>query len=354
MEKYEQIGFDIGWDFASFGVYPEETKYKGTVVEHGYKAYIEKNRGKRPKDADRFIRKWLYLRGNAWRRSRIFHPEVTPEFLKKIDSKYCPITRIELTHGTKQDTDWSVDRINNDGGYTCDNIIIMSTRANKAKDRLTLDRIRETIHKNPNGLEQGVCEMVESLDGLNEQEMRRLLTLLYIHIQEKRNIGITPVIHPIPGMLVGSFYVMCWHIARMAFFGTVSSTHDAKLKSLDPNDMKYKSFTSALKAAIKEEVANAPKDLRDMNDFELQWILEDTWANHPEVFKKMAAWYNSKPVPMKDLLFERCVHFEKFLYSNVDDDVIRRRLAEKHDVHEIRAKWGEDSKGFMVLEPEEA
>jgi hypothetical protein len=43
------------------------------------------------------------------------------------------VTLVELTHGTGEDTDWSVDRVNNDGAYADGNLIVMSARANKAK-----------------------------------------------------------------------------------------------------------------------------------------------------------------------------------------------------------------------------
>ena len=35
----------------------------------------------------------------------------------------------------------SIDRINNDGGYTKDNIMIMSTRANLLKKNATIDEL---------------------------------------------------------------------------------------------------------------------------------------------------------------------------------------------------------------------
>ncbi|WP_175772437.1 hypothetical protein [Paraburkholderia phenazinium] len=69
-------------------------------------------------------------------------PTVTPSYIEFIDHQNCPITLIELTHGTGADTDWSVDRVNNDGAYAEGNLVVMSTRANKAKgDKSLLDVI---------------------------------------------------------------------------------------------------------------------------------------------------------------------------------------------------------------------
>ena len=82
---------------------------------------------------DRFVRKWLQLRLNAFDRRRCVDERVTPAFLQKIDVQFCPVTRELLTHGTNSPTDWSVDRLNNDGAYAPGNLAVVSTRANKAK-----------------------------------------------------------------------------------------------------------------------------------------------------------------------------------------------------------------------------
>lgn len=82
---------------------------------------------------DRFVRKWLQLRGNALRRARIVDALVTPALIEKLDVAQCPILRIALTHADHGDADWSVDRLNNDGAYVPRNLAIISTGANRAK-----------------------------------------------------------------------------------------------------------------------------------------------------------------------------------------------------------------------------
>lgn len=86
-----------------------------------------------PRPADRYVRKWLQLREGALRRDRVMADDVTPELLRRIDVQRCPITRVVLTHGELSDSDWSVDRINNDGAYATNNLAVMSVRANRAK-----------------------------------------------------------------------------------------------------------------------------------------------------------------------------------------------------------------------------
>jgi hypothetical protein len=98
-------------------------------------------RGTRALMHDRFVRKWIQLRVNAWLRHRVVDETVTSEFLRTIDVQDCPITGLTLTHGTGQPTDWSVDRLNNEGAYAPGNLVVMSSLANKAKGRKTFAEV---------------------------------------------------------------------------------------------------------------------------------------------------------------------------------------------------------------------
>lgn len=46
---------------------------------------------------------------------------------------------VPLTHGTRADTEWSIDRLNNDGASAASNLAVMSVRANRAKGRLSVE-----------------------------------------------------------------------------------------------------------------------------------------------------------------------------------------------------------------------
>lgn len=96
---------------------------------------------------DRFVRKWLQLRGNALRRQRIVDEQVTPALLMHIDVNECPVLRLPLTHAGGTDTDWSIDRLNNDGAYVPRNLAIMSTRANRMKADLGFAAVYERANK---------------------------------------------------------------------------------------------------------------------------------------------------------------------------------------------------------------
>lgn len=138
----EKIGFDIGWDYFSFGMslpgFLAESEFG--LMLRGFSA--AKNRRVSQADANRFVRKWLLLRSNAWRRNRVFDSAVTPDFLRYIDVPECPVTEIALTYGTGGPSDWSVDRVNNNAGYSPGNLIIVSALANENKSNFSYEEIK--------------------------------------------------------------------------------------------------------------------------------------------------------------------------------------------------------------------
>lgn len=107
-------------------------------------------RGGRRPEPDRFTRKWLQLRLSALGRGRTVADDVTACAIRGLDVATCPVTRETLTHGTGAPSDWSIDRLNNDGGYALTNLAVISARANRAKAALpfaaVLDRARSARH----------------------------------------------------------------------------------------------------------------------------------------------------------------------------------------------------------------
>jgi len=146
-----ECGRALGADYARLGMRPPQNS--PTSVREGFVAAAHVNF--RARVLDRFERKCLQLRMGALRRQRLVSPLVTPDFLRSIDAPRCPVLRMTLTHGERADTDWSVDRLNNDGAYAPGNIAVMSTRANEAKGELNYDavRSRSKAHGPKNGLE---------------------------------------------------------------------------------------------------------------------------------------------------------------------------------------------------------
>lgn len=165
------IAFLIGEDYARYGLpQPEESN---SAFADGYR--YGRTQHSRPKTPDRFVRKWLQVRLNAWRRNRHVDAALTPEFLRAIDVERCPVSGVVLTHGTGADTDWSVDRVDNDGGYTPQNLMLVSTRVNRAKgalDILSLLRIGHPVD-NPT-LELPPLVVPDEMQALSREEKRRL------------------------------------------------------------------------------------------------------------------------------------------------------------------------------------
>lgn len=141
MNSLEQQAFDLGWDFATFGVDVPADANKSFC--DGYRAFgSEKN--KTTRKPDKYVRKWLQIRFGALRRGKSFSPQVTPDYLEKITpvSGKCPVTEERFSYSRNAPTDWSVDRANNDRGYLCGNIIIISQQANAAKGDKSLSEIQ--------------------------------------------------------------------------------------------------------------------------------------------------------------------------------------------------------------------
>lgn len=136
--EHAEVGRRLGWDLYRFRRAPSAALGGGAIGE-GY-AEARSSRVART-TADRYAAKWLQLRCSAWRRGRAVDDGVTAELIARIDVGRCPVTRLQLSHGELQDSDWSVDRLNNDGAYARNNLAVMSVRANRAKGRLSFEEV---------------------------------------------------------------------------------------------------------------------------------------------------------------------------------------------------------------------
>lgn len=122
--------------------------------------------GVAPKSADRYVRKWLQLRESAWRRERVMADDVTPDLLRQIDVLRCPITRVLLTHGELGGSDWSIDRINNDGAYAANNLAVLSVRVNRIKGARSFEDVFVHTRSDAGG------------EGLSRAEWQRLAAVM--------------------------------------------------------------------------------------------------------------------------------------------------------------------------------
>lgn len=141
MDELDRQAYDLGWDYATFGINVPEDASKSFC--DGYRAFRH-GESKTTRKPDKFVRKWLLIRFGALSRGKQFSLDITPEYIEKITptSNRCPVTDLPFTFGTGDSTDWSVDRANNDRGYIRGNILIMSQAANAAKGNKSLDAIK--------------------------------------------------------------------------------------------------------------------------------------------------------------------------------------------------------------------
>lgn len=80
-----------------------------------------------------YLRKLLTLRSNAFRRGIPVSSALTTEYLQEITVTVCPVSGVALTQGTLHDSDWSIDRLDNELGYVPGNVCFVSTRVNTLK-----------------------------------------------------------------------------------------------------------------------------------------------------------------------------------------------------------------------------
>lgn len=136
-----EVGRRLGHDFFRFSHSPRRAAWPAPVQEGFDAAAAASAPSSRRRPADRFQRKWLQLRLQAWQRGRVVADDVTVELLRRLDVTHCPVTREPLTHGEQCGSDWSIDRLNNDGAYAASNLAVLSARANRCKGDLAFEAV---------------------------------------------------------------------------------------------------------------------------------------------------------------------------------------------------------------------
>lgn len=188
----------LGHDLYCRSLLAPEPAWEREVMEGFYGAEARRL----PRQAgDRFVRKWLQLRGSALRRRRIVDAAVTPGLLQQLDVDECPILRVRLTHGTLGDADWSIDRLNNDGAYAPRNLAVISTRANAAKADLSFDDVYARAR-------------LGGQDGLAPAEWMRMAALMVgpCFAEAPASAPILPLLAPLPNLTVRSATQMIQYV----------------------------------------------------------------------------------------------------------------------------------------------
>ena len=158
-----EIGRRLGYDLYRYRRNFDRTALP-TAIDEGW--LLAAARQVPAEGGDRFVNKWLQLRINALKRGRVVDDRITTQYLKRIDVSSCPVMRVVLTHGERLDTDWSVDRLNNEGGYAPHNLAVMSTAANRAKGGRSFDEVL------------GLSRCADCTEGLAPHEWLRMASLM--------------------------------------------------------------------------------------------------------------------------------------------------------------------------------
>ena len=184
-----EVGRALGHDLFRFRIHLDEFDLDAAVRE----GFVQARGCATPRRlTDRYTRKWLQLRQSAYRRNRIVNDEVTPALLKQIDVTHCPVTKMALTHGALLPSDWSIDRLNNDGAYVPNNLAVMSTAVNAAKG----DKSYEQVY--------ALSQQSEPTHGLTPVEWLRLATLMLgpCFADRPHLVPVIPLAAPIPNHAV--------------------------------------------------------------------------------------------------------------------------------------------------------
>jgi hypothetical protein len=271
-QEYDaEVGRELGWDLARYGLSLQDDTNADVVA--GYKAglahFIRPQR-----IPDRFERKWLQLRQNALRRGRVVQREVTPAFIRFIDHPVCPVTLTPMTHGLRVDTDWSIDRVNNDGAYAEGNLVVVSTLVNRAKANKGFERVCE--------IATAETEDDERIDGLTSVQWGRLASIMVgACVPPTHPRVLYPLLTRIP---VGSVF----HDFHALQFLLYRATRDASTRTRLVNRLN-KLLSEERKAALLKVAAERLTTLVKTVDYRFDASLD------VEFISGLAQWYMAIP-----------------------------------------------------------
>jgi hypothetical protein len=183
------LAFELGFDYYRYQLPLDIARFATQhreEIRNGYLAakYQQASR----KTPDMFEKKLLSIRDRALVKGlevMITVKDLMHEYEKT--KGICPVTDVSFTFAEKADTDWSVDRIDNDRGYCPDNIVIVSVIVNRSKSNLDLS-----------GLIKGALgDHSQDEEGLSGREWFRMAKF-YFKKCRKRNRLTFACFYPIP------------------------------------------------------------------------------------------------------------------------------------------------------------
>lgn len=334
-ETIQKIGFNIGWDYYVYSATlpPHASDYPDIL-----KGYQEASLRAHQRKGDRYERKCLLLRFNAFTRGKAFDENITPAYLEQLDTPICPITNLVLTHGSGAETDWSVDRIHNDSGYTVGNLVIVSTKANKAKGAKTYDQIVAIIDtlrecpENDYGLNlyewirwQSICAKVIPYEAVkNNRKYKHNVG----NDAESKKSGFVYTFAPCVISPPAGIFILKSDIMQMSIA--------CKVAGLPCGQTMYKDMVGILDQKLKAEFQRLMRSAQKVFDRMQPGNALDIWFNET-LFKKF-----------QDFYIQNCydhAHIEDFLgiVAKKIPGARRSNLLQNLDIQ----AWHADTKGYI-------
>lgn len=275
LTTHEQIGFELGWDYAHHSVTPPAPyAQEPSPLRNGWLAG-QATFGLRTLEPTRHVRKWLQLRLHAWLRGRSVELiQVTPHYLQQIDVGHCPITRTPLSSATLEASDASIDRVRSDAGYAAGNLAVMSTKANHAKAAYGFrDALQFAKQIEDGGL--------GGIGGLNAAQWSRVAVLCSF-------------VEPLPHDEACTLPMLVLPPNRLRLFNPAQalqafisqqlmvpgwSHRIARLEDLLPGKAVKRAFQTFFHALLPRVLEAGLVGKGDVDAHQLRWAIEDAWRN---------------------------------------------------------------------------
>lgn len=299
-------GRAIGFDYAAYGL--QQPDSSSPSIAEGYReGRAQKHRRLQTTP---FIRKWLQLRSNAFRRSRVVQKSITADYLEAIYNPICPISYVPMTRATGQEMDWSVDRLDNNGAYAHGNLIFLSTRVNTAKGSKTIDEVIQLSHE------------PEISDGLMPKEWARLASLMQGPVGLERGAALNlPQVAPLRRWVIRNSRQDIQDLFALSASDERSREHvSARYRNAyrhKPGALKLKSLMGYLKMASRK--IPYPHDVWFSKD--LQQPFEDWWSSYPPEGQQLLRMATLEIYKGKEVTAEGIKEFSfesKGYFSNID------------------------------------
>jgi hypothetical protein len=206
---------------------------------------------------------------------------VTPEVLRSITGKVCPVSLIRFVTGGQSPANPSVDRLLNDGTYALGNLVVFSQRVNRAKGEKTFEEVAAIAQKGA------------AVEGLQAVEWARLASLMYgnwcVALGDDKLIVPLAAVPPehifTPTSQVVQLLLMTWCGTQLGADKRAALL--TALRSCSPSsdsEASFNSLTSCLQTALRSE-RHAP----------------NVWLR-PRIFDAFLAWFKASQHAVEALL----------------------------------------------------